>query len=629
MSIFKRRKNKIKIGSSKPLKPNVSTTDSSTDIKKIDSVFDLIGGKKSDGSVLNPPKRVEIEKNITEPLANESELVQENISQKDIPDGNSYTLKKVQTKRISPKDHDSKKPDTTKIATSVSSLDTSANPLDADALELQKEISAAVDEISEMELDEQNLSIDSLSEHLINNYPEHDVSENYIEDDVFDLESLDLELNQSENNDHTVQNTEKYDTHIIENSEVNGDKLTRHDALENEDIIDSALAFETEDESAELIDAENSEEDSTETVPSIVQLRHDLSKITTDFENGDALYKRAQIRIKNLNSFAEKAELSFSLVSRLEPENRRLKARNLTLARDLETSVLNLARLETELSAKTKRVAEVSEDLEETHSQLSSALSTLSATEKELSTVKQDRDIQVLRGDREKNSYEIETRENLNLRSKISKLTDEIELLSAEKISLTNHIESMKIDMEDLQKSKESSEKNAYDVTLELEKTRDHNAEITRQISSIQEDVKSFKTQYEYNVLTRDDRIFALESELESLGKQLSLKDEILNNTSIDAQNLRKTRSDGELERERLERLIENQSQQLKLADAQLLQSRASIQEIDKRYKDAAMALARVNERRNDQAPSPSPDIRPAEGLSDMDGLEDFLTKTI
>lgn len=612
MSIFKRGKNKINVGKIKPLKKSVQNkTDSTAAIDKTKSVFDLLGVDGNASGVSNPPKRINIKQDPTE--TSESNMAN---TLEDVSDSNSYTLKKVQTKKKLENTQTSTPSKTSTVAETAktdnsASLNQSLDDItesvsNIDVSDLEVEMKAAINEISEMELEDEALSIDDLPAQMGDNYSEDSIGE-----DVFDLESLDLELNDDEFHDELENVASLNDDEI----DVSHDTSGLEDEYLDEDIIDEPLSFEDTDEEEEI------------TRPSIVQLRHDISKISTDFENGDALYKRAQMRIKNLNGFAEKAELSFSLVSRLEPENRRLKARNLTITRDLETNKINLSRVETELSAQNQRIAELSEDLEATQSLLSSTLATLSDTEKELSKIKQEHDIQLLRGDREKNSYEIENRENLRLRSKISSLNDEIDFLSSEKISLTNQMESMKIDMEDLQKSKEASEKTAYDVTLELEKARDHNAEITRQITTIQEDVKSFKTQYEYNVLTRDDRIFALEAELQGLAKQLSLKDEILNNTSADAQNLRKTRSDGELERERLERLIENQSQQLKLAEAQLLQSRANIQEMDKRYKDAATALARVNDRRNDQVPSLSPDIRPAEISSEMAEIEEFLTQ--
>jgi len=356
------------------------------------------------------------------------------------------------------------------------------------------------------------------------------------------------------------------------------------------------------------------------------ELRHDISKISIDVENGDALYRRAQARIKNLNSFAEKAEISFSLVARLEPENRRLKARNLSLSREMEKNTHTISCLENDLASHKERLSDVLNDLEVSSNQLAQTTVLLGSAEKDLASVRQDRDVQTLRGDREKNAFDIETQENENLRAQVSKLKSELDATGTEKTTLLNQAETLKIELEDQRDARGSSEKNALDLAIELETTRKQNNEMTIQIASINEDIKNFKTQYEYNLMTRDDRIFALEAEIDGLTKQLSLKDEILSNTSQNAESLRKSRSDNELERERLERFICNQSEQLKLAEAQLLKSRANIHELDKRYKDAAIALSHVHKRRNEQKPSITPDIRPAMPSTEVEGLEGRLS---
>ena len=59
-------------------------------------------------------------------------------------------------------------------------------------------------------------------------------------------------------------------------------------------------------------------------------MRLDVARISADIQTGEELYRRAQQRIENLTSFVEKAEVDYSTLSRLEPENRRLKARNRT-----------------------------------------------------------------------------------------------------------------------------------------------------------------------------------------------------------------------------------------------------------------------------------------------------------
>ena len=69
------------------------------------------------------------------------------------------------------------------------------------------------------------------------------------------------------------------------------------------------------------------------------ELRLDVSRIYSDIENGDALYRRAQQRVQSLMHFVDKAEVDFSLLERIEPENRRLKARNAMISKELEDNV--------------------------------------------------------------------------------------------------------------------------------------------------------------------------------------------------------------------------------------------------------------------------------------------------
>ena len=214
--------------------------------------------------------------------------------------------------------------------------------------------------------------------------------------------------------------------------------------------------------------------------------------------------------------------------------------------------------------------------------------------------------------EREKTSYEVEARENRVLRQKISDVSAALEDVSTDKLNYAKNIESIKIDLEDERTAKSELEKELSDIRIALEKSQTSNNEMKTRVSSVHEEIKTFKTQYEYNVLSRDDKIFALEAKIEDLNKQLSIKDEIVNSASQDLAQLRKARTVNELERERLERTIESQSYQLHAAEEQLLRSKQNMDVLDKRYKDTAAALAMTHQRRDVQPRATTPDIRPA-----------------
>lgn len=341
------------------------------------------------------------------------------------------------------------------------------------------------------------------------------------------------------------------------------------------------------------------------------ELRLDIAKISSDIENGEALYRRAQSRVESLLGFAEKAEVNFSLLNRLEPENRRLKAQNFSIKKDLDDSTQKISVLDADLKDHKQRLLESTADLTHANGQLSQALARINAYENKFNNVRQERDALEMRVDREKTSYEVEARENRVLREKISQLSANFEDAMAEKMNLAKIIESLKIDCADESNAKESLEKENSDMRLALETTRTQNNEMKGQVSSVHEEIKTFKTQYEYNILSRDDRIFALEAQLEDLNKQLAIKDEIVSSASQDLALLRKTRTASDLERERLERTIEGQSYQLHAAEEQLLRSKQNMDLMDKRYKETAAALAIAHQRRQVHTPAAAPDIHP------------------
>jgi len=363
----------------------------------------------------------------------------------------------------------------------------------------------------------------------------------------------------------------------------------------------------------------------------MAEVRLDIARISSDIESGEALYRRAQTRVQNLLGFVEEAEVGFSQLNRLEPENRRLKARNLTLAKEFESSQGKIAVLQTKYEEGERRLSEVRATLENTQSRLSQTSNELRKRDEELKSISTRATELELQWERTKNNHDVEARENAILRQKITALSGAAEDAMNEKIAFAKMVESLKVDFEDQRNIKDASEREVTDLRHALHNAETQNAEMKSQLMAVHGEIKAFKTEYEFNIITRDDRIFALEAQIEDLSKQIRIKDEIVSSAAQDVAQLRKARTAQDLERERLEKVIENQTYQLDSAQDQLLRSKQNIEELDNRYRDAASALAMTQQRRSVKTPIENPDIYPQmqnNATTDKSSLHDDLTNS-
>ena len=114
-------------------------------------------------------------------------------------------------------------------------------------------------------------------------------------------------------------------------------------------------------------------------------MRLDVARISADIQSGEELYRRAQQRIENLTSFVERAEIDFSMLNRLEPENRRLKARNRTIEREIDANAQKMEVLRADLEDREQRLNEKSRVYETTLGKL--AIAQKSLQEYELSLI--------------------------------------------------------------------------------------------------------------------------------------------------------------------------------------------------------------------------------------------------
>lgn len=344
----------------------------------------------------------------------------------------------------------------------------------------------------------------------------------------------------------------------------------------------------------------------------VKELKLDVARITSDIENGDALYRRAQQRVRSLMHFAERAEVDFSLLERIEPENRRLKARTATLEKDLEEETRKAALIETELDEHRRRLAEVNVQYDTVNGNLAKAMRALAERDREIRQVTNDISALTLKLDREKTTTEVEIRENNILRERVVNLTNDLEDLKAARGESNKSVESLKFDLEEHRAARERLENETYDLRHALDAAQKQNTQMKGEMVALHQDISTFKTQYEFNIISRDDRITMLESQIEDLARQLQIKEDIVQSAARDVTELRKSRTSGELERERLEKQIDAQTQQLDMVQNKLVESQSRVEELDDRYRDVAAALSIAQNRRTHQAPAQNPDIQPA-----------------
>ncbi len=341
-------------------------------------------------------------------------------------------------------------------------------------------------------------------------------------------------------------------------------------------------------------------------------MRLDVARISADIQSGEELYRRAQQRIENLTSFVERAEVDFSMLNRLEPENRRLKARNRTIEREIEANAQKMNVLRAELEDREQRLAEKTRVYENTMGKLSVAKKSLQEYERALNTSRDSADRNALKSERLQTSLDVERRENEVLRERISETSADMDVKQTAYIEAKKIADSLAQDCADYRHQAETVEKEADELRRALATAQTQNNAMKSEMLSLHEDIRTFKSQSEFTIISREDELTALQQQVDQLTKQLEIKDEIVQNAARDVQELRKIRTAQDLERERLEAQIEAQSFQLDQANAEILQTKQDVTDFDRRYRDVATALSVAQARRTSNEPSPTPDIQPA-----------------
>ena len=341
-------------------------------------------------------------------------------------------------------------------------------------------------------------------------------------------------------------------------------------------------------------------------------MRLDVARISSDIQSGEELYRRAQQRIENLTNFVEKAEIDFSLLGRLEPENRRLKARNRTIEREFDSQTKKMEVLRQDLADHERRLLEKSRLYETTQSKLTQAQKSLQEYERALNTARETSDRNALQAERAQTSLDVERKENEHLRLRVTEAVTEVEVKQTNFIEARKIADSLAQDCDDYRHQAEEAQKDADELRKTLATAQTQNNAMKVEMISLHEDIRTFKTQSEFNIISREDELTALHQQVDNLKKQLEIKDDIVRNAARDVTELRKIRTTQDLERERLEAQIDTQAFQLEEAQAELLQTKQDVTDFDRRYRDVATALNVAQSRRMSSEPVETPDIQPA-----------------
>jgi len=299
-------------------------------------------------------------------------------------------------------------------------------------------------------------------------------------------------------------------------------------------------------------------------------MRLDVARISADIQSGEELYRRAQQRIENLTSFVERADIDFSLLNRLEPENRRLKARNRTIEAELDDKQRKLSVMQIDLEDHRARLEERNASFEQAQSQLSVAKKSLQTYERTLHTVQQKLDKSDLSQERIQTALEVERRENEVLRERVTALSTDLDEKHSYYLEAKKMADSLVQDCNDFRQASDTSNKANIDLRNALDAAQKQNNAMKGEMISLHEDIRTFKTQYEFNVISREDEITAMQNQIATLKKQLEVKDEIVRNAARDVTELRRIRNSQDLERERLEAQIQSQNFQLDEINSEL-----------------------------------------------------------
>ena len=327
----------------------------------------------------------------------------------------------------------------------------------------------------------------------------------------------------------------------------------------------------------------------------MAEMRMDVARISADIQGGEELYRRALQRVEGLMGQVEKAEVDFSVLNRLEPENRRLKARLRTAQSELEGNKSKLSLITADLEDHQERLDEKTVQYEQTRIKLVSATKTLHEYDRALKQSKADVERHSLSLERNKTALNVEGRENKVLREKISELSEAVDARQNEFLEASKMVESLRVDCEEYRKQAEAYRSEAQDMRITLNTAKRQNNAMKGEMLALHDDIKTFKTQYEFNVIGREDQVTDLEVQLATLTKELDVKKDVSEKREAELSQIRRIRAQQDIERDRLEKALS--AAKAELADTIKLRSSENSEQVSLLKKDISEMQADLRRR--------------------------------
>ena len=138
----------------------------------------------------------------------------------------------------------------------------------------------------------------------------------------------------------------------------------------------------------------------------------------------------------------------------------------------------------------------------------------------------------------------------------MGELSKALETRQAEYLEVSKMVESLRSDCADFRDQAETYRSEAQDLRVTLNTAKRQNNAMKGEMQALHEDIKTFKTQYEFNVINREDQVTDLESQVAFLAKEIDAKTEVANSATQSLATLRSIRNEQDIERDRLEKQL-------------------------------------------------------------------------
>ncbi len=426
-------------------------------------------------------------------------------------------------------------------------------------------------------------------------------SEMLFEEDDFDLEDLSIDLQEFDEADNSGD-AELSDAEIPETPPAPEPK-SEQPAFSDETFFDeSVLSFDDFNESDDLEITASKIEDIAETAHqytpenlgkmSIGELRLVIARITSDIENGSAIYSRVRERVGGLTSIIQKADLAIATLNQLQPENLRLNQKNRALETDLKSQKYiteSLERDRIKLLDSVEQGNHKNELLRSKFKELSDVLEGRNKENEDLLSETENLKMELEQRSTDLNNARREI-ESLNKLS--NDLSEQIQKLSEERVEIQRALDSAQKDIRDAVERSKFLEGENGELRTALRTSNRHNSEMHNELMEIQDKIVVYKSQHDTHIHRRDDKINVLEARIKELESKIRLNDDTVRASTNDVQDLKKLNASHKAEREKLEKIIETQNYELSATENDLHNAREKVQDLQQRYDDLARAIS-------------------------------------